>query len=80
MFVVWPSARNERGESLLCGTYFMAHDPEDRSGVSGRNIACILYPDNGQCLKNILTVCHLGMARPQVADRGTASDKEGSCE
>ena len=21
-----------------------------------------------------------GMARPQVADRGTASDKEGSCE
>jgi hypothetical protein len=24
--------------------------------------------------------CHQGMARPQVADRGTASDKEGSCE
>ena len=24
--------------------------------------------------------CHNGMARPQVADRGTASDKEGSCE
>ena len=24
--------------------------------------------------------CHHGMARPQVADRGTASDKEGSCE
>ena len=23
---------------------------------------------------------HHGMARPQVADRGTASDKEGSCE
>jgi len=24
--------------------------------------------------------CHHGMARPQVADRGTASDKEVSCE
>ena len=24
--------------------------------------------------------CHHGMARLQVADRGTASDKEGSCE
>jgi len=24
--------------------------------------------------------CHHGMARPQVADRGTASNKEGSCE
>jgi len=24
--------------------------------------------------------CHQGMARPQVADRGTASNKEGSCE
>jgi len=23
---------------------------------------------------------HHGMARPQIADRGTASDKEGSCE
>jgi len=24
--------------------------------------------------------CHHDMARPRVADRGTASDKEGSCE
>jgi hypothetical protein len=24
--------------------------------------------------------CHHDMARPQVADGGTASDKEGSCE
>ena len=24
--------------------------------------------------------CHHGMARPQVADAGTASDMEGSCE
>ena len=25
-------------------------------------------------------LCHHGMARPQVADGGTASDMEGSCE
>ena len=24
--------------------------------------------------------CHHGMARPQVVDRGTASNMEGSCE
>ena len=24
--------------------------------------------------------CHHGMARPQVVDRGMASDKEDSCE
>ena len=24
--------------------------------------------------------CHHGMARPQIADRGTASNMEGSCE
>jgi hypothetical protein len=24
--------------------------------------------------------CHHGMARPQLADGGTASDMEGSCE
>jgi len=24
--------------------------------------------------------CHDGMARPQIADGGTASDMEGSCE
>jgi hypothetical protein len=57
VIVVWPSVTNERDEVRLGGTYFMAHDPEDRSCVSIRNIACILYPDNGQCLKNILTLC-----------------------
>ena len=25
-------------------------------------------------------LCHHGMARPQVADGGTASDMEGGCE
>ena len=24
--------------------------------------------------------CHHGMEHPQVAERGTASDKEGNCE
>ena len=31
-------------------------------------------------LSYVVGPCHHGMARPQVADRGTASDKEGSCE
>jgi len=42
---------------------------------------------NIQIMNNLLIIyihvvgpCHHGMARPQVADRGTASDKEGSCE
>ena len=29
---------------------------------------------------HVVRPCHRGMARPQVADRGTASHKEGSCE
>ena len=33
-----------------------------------------------QDLSVLVGPCHHGMARPQVADRGTASDKEGSCE
>jgi hypothetical protein len=57
VFVAWPSSTNKRGEFRLCGTYFRARDSEDRSCVSVRNVACILYPDNGQCLKNILTAC-----------------------
>jgi len=27
-----------------------------------------------------MSVCHLGMARPQVADEGTTFNTEGSCE
>jgi hypothetical protein len=26
VIVVWPSATHKRGEILLCGSYFMAHD------------------------------------------------------
>ena len=29
---------------------------------------------------HVVGPCHHGMARPQIADRETASDKEGSCE
>jgi len=29
---------------------------------------------------HVVGPCQHGVARPQVADRGTASDKEGSCE
>jgi hypothetical protein len=28
----------------------------------------------------LVGLCHHGIARPQFADRGMASDKEGSCE
>jgi len=34
----------------------------------------------GVRLGHVVGPCHQCMARPQVADRGTASDKEGSCE
>jgi len=30
--------------------------------------------------RRVVGPCHHGMARPQVADRGTASFMEGSCE
>jgi len=36
-----------------------------------------LYMCHFQC---VVGPCHHGMARPQVADRGTASGMEGSCE
>jgi len=32
------------------------------------------------CVVHVVGPCHHGMARPQVADKGTASDKKGSCE
>ena len=32
------------------------------------------------CAAVFVGPCHHGMARPQVADGGTASDMEGSCE
>ena len=32
------------------------------------------------CVPCVVGPCHHGMARPQVADRGTASNMEGSCE
>jgi len=32
------------------------------------------------CFVCVMGPCHHGMARPQVADRGTASFMEGSCE
>ena len=57
------------------------------------NVLGILYDFVIKCLRRlwVLSVlvrldamlvgpCHQGMARPQVADRGTASDKEGSFE
>ena len=42
----------------------MGYDISDRMAKSSMNVG----------------PCHHGMARPQVADEGTASNKEGSCE
>jgi len=38
----------------------------------------ILFVKHGKTV--LVGPCHNGMARPQVADRGTASDKVGNCE
>jgi len=47
--------------------------PANYSGVPG------LFPEVKR-QDYVVGSCHHGMARPQVADRGTASDKDGSCE
>ena len=45
---------------------------------------CALYEQDTSSTYILHTVfvgpCHHGMARPQVADGGTASDMEGSCK
>jgi len=43
----------------------------------------LIYLSSGKCYTYIMCrvcPCHHGMARPQVADRGTAPFMEGSCE
>ena len=47
------------------------------------SVARLIFPHlmHGRAMDPALVrPCHHGMARPQVADKGTASDKEGSCE
>jgi hypothetical protein len=44
-----------------------------RLSTEGLHFAQVVYVHE-------LGPCHHGMARPQVADGGTASDMEGSCE
>ena len=55
------------------GPYFKEKPPTDSQNNSQINIINILLT-----LENVF--CHHGMARPQVADRGMASDKQGSCK
>ena len=43
-------------------------------------ICTLLYFTERICWFLVVGPCHHGMARPQVANRGTASDKEGSCK
>jgi len=38
------------------------------------------FKHGNEYLGHVVVSCHQGMARPQVADRGTASDKEDSCK
>jgi len=49
----------------------------DRRGDQ-RNALVVLTPVKGPI--HVVGPYDHGMARPQVADRGTASNKEGSCE
>ena len=44
------------------------------------SMAHLVYMVTNLTVSVLVGPCHHGMARPQVADRGTASDKEGSCE
>jgi hypothetical protein len=44
------------------------------------SVSFVRYPYASVYFSVLVGPCHHGMARPQVADRGTASDKEGSCE
>ena len=43
-------------------------------------LLCLYFMLYSVHLSCIVGSCHHGMARPQVVDRGTASDMEGSCE
>ena len=47
-----------------------------RQTARSGNEFTLVFPDSAV----LVGPCHHGIARPQVADRGTASDKEGSCE
>ena len=46
-----------------------------RATISARDFVIICIATS-----HVVGLCHHGMARPQVADGGAASDKEGSCE
>ena len=48
------------------------------TGPHAGQISCILFSKGPH--PHAVGPCHHGMARPQVAERGTASDNEGSCE
>jgi len=56
--------------------------PSEEIGDSGKHADCV--PFNLQRVMSHVSVirgpCHIGMARPQVADGGTACKMKGSCE
>ena len=60
---------------LLSASYYIFH--------AVHYIVITFYSNNSLSIvvKSVFVgPCHHGMARPQVADRGTASDMGGSCE
>jgi len=48
--------------------------------VGHNNYINIAIMVNIKVFVHVVGPCHHGMARSSVGDRGTASDKEGSCE
>ena len=52
----------------------------DGPKILSMSVENLHFSNSHNYLTVLVGLCHHGMARPQVADRGTASDKEGSCE
>ena len=59
-----------------CFGHLYAHHQEKRPRVTAYRVYLLVVLD----VAVLVGPCHHGMPRPQVANRGTASDKEGSCE
>ena len=44
------------------------------------HILVVKYFEGSNIQSHVVGPCQQDMARPQIADRGTVSDKDGSCE
>ena len=68
--------RSRRGHQLICGDTVVIVGSQSQYDTYNKYIKFIIT----ETLPCVVGPCHHGMARPQVADRGTASNMEGSCE